>query len=133
MSMPYRRVVVGVDFTDPSLSAARWVARRFAPDAEVVLVHALPGPDTPSYLRPFLSPAVELSAAVAPVFYGGLRGLAGLIGAGRAHVYMAVGHPADVLARAAQQFDADVVCVGRGARRRGSARFGSTTAMRLLA
>jgi hypothetical protein len=34
-----RKIVVGVDFTDASLAAARWAAAHFAPDAEIVLVH----------------------------------------------------------------------------------------------
>lgn len=42
-SIPARfdRVVLGVDLGSPSLDAARWVARTLAPDAELIVVHAL--------------------------------------------------------------------------------------------
>lgn len=35
------RIVVGMDFGLPSIEAARWVARAFAPGAELLLTHAL--------------------------------------------------------------------------------------------
>ena len=131
--MQFRRIVIGVDFTEASLAAARWAALQFAPRAQVVLVHALPHPQVPSFLQPHLPDPAELSASLAPVLSGGLRGLASLIGAERTRIHLAAGQPADVLARAAHAYQADLVCVGRGARRRGSARFGATTAQRLLA
>jgi nucleotide-binding universal stress UspA family protein len=130
--MQFRRVVIGVDFTDASLAAVRWAALHFAPEAEVVLVHALPESEAPSYLRPFLPSPVELSASLAPVFHGALRGLAEIIGAERTRVYVTTGSPAVALATAADQLGADLLCVGRGTRRRGAARFGATTAVRLL-
>lgn len=130
--MRYRKTVIGVDFTEPSLAAARWAALEFAPDAEVVLVHALPELVAPSYLQPYLPSPVELTAALAPVFHGALRGLASMLGAARTDVHLATGHPADALATAATSLGADLLCVGRGSRRRGSARFGATTAVRLL-
>lgn len=130
--MRYRKIVIGVDFTESSLADARWVALEFAPDAEVVLVHALPELVAPSYLQPYLPSPAELAAALAPVFHGALRGLASMLGAGRTDVHLAMGHPSDVLAAAATSLGADLLCVGRGSRRRGSARFGATTAVRLL-
>jgi nucleotide-binding universal stress UspA family protein len=131
--MPFRRVVIGVDFSDATLAAARWAALQLAPDAEVVLAHVLPEPVAPPYLQPYLPPAVEFAAALAPTFYGGLRGLAELIGAERATIHMTAGAPADALARTAAELHADLICVGRSPRRHGGARFGATTAQRLLA
>jgi hypothetical protein len=49
--MTLDRIVVGVDFSAPSVAAANWVARHFAPGAEVVLVHALVIPEPPIFLR----------------------------------------------------------------------------------
>ncbi len=131
--MQFRRVVIGVDFTEASLAAARWAGLQLAPRAEIVLVHALPAPDAPPYLRRHLRPDADVARALVPVFDGALRGLASVIGKARTRVRVAAGAPADVLAAAAHACDADLVCVGRGSRRRGSARFGATTAHRLLA
>jgi nucleotide-binding universal stress UspA family protein len=131
--MQFRNVVVGVDFTEPSLAAVRWVARHLAPEARLVLVHVLPEPTVPPFLRPRGPSARDGVNAAAPALYGGLRGLANVIGSDRARVVTVRGTPADALALVADGVGADLVCVGRGRRRRGSARFGATTAHRLLA
>ncbi len=45
------RVVVGVDFSAPSVAAARWVARDLAPTADLRLVHVLDVPRPPRFLE----------------------------------------------------------------------------------
>jgi hypothetical protein len=45
--MKIRRIVVGVDFREPSVAAARWTALALAPQAEIVLVLAVDVPRTP--------------------------------------------------------------------------------------
>jgi nucleotide-binding universal stress UspA family protein len=127
-----RRVVVGVDFTDASLAAARWAASHFAPGAEVVLVHVAPGAGVPSFVRADLPSPPEIAAAVAPALYGALRGLAEFVDRDRTRVELVIGNPAEALAGLADEITADVICVGRGRRRRGGARFGATTPQRLL-
>jgi nucleotide-binding universal stress UspA family protein len=131
--MQPRKIAVGVDFTDASLTAARWAATHFAPDAEIVLVHVTPSVQVPSFMRAVLPPLTSTSAPVAPTLYRGLRALADLVGGDRAHACILAGNPAEVLALVAEETGADVVCVGRGPGRHGSARFGATTPQRLLA
>jgi nucleotide-binding universal stress UspA family protein len=128
-----RKIVVGVDFTDASLAAARWAATHFAPDAEIVLVHVMPSVRVPSFVRAHLPPPAEVAPATARALYGGLRGLADLIAGRRARAQVLRGGPAEALGLIAEEVGADVLCVGRGRRRRGSARFGATTPQRLLA
>ena len=130
--MHFHRIVVGVDFTEASLAAVHWVATHFAPDAEIVLAHVIAEPRVPSFLRSHLPPAREVTEAVAPALFGGLRGLSEMIGKDRARVEVVSGNAAEGLAQVADRVGADLVCVGRGRRRRGSARFGATTAQRLL-
>jgi nucleotide-binding universal stress UspA family protein len=114
--MVLRRLVVGVDFSDVSLSAARWVSAHFAPEAEIVLVHAAPndGEDLRSLT-------------------GGLAGVANLLGPDRVRAVVRRGAPADVLARVASEVGADLVCVGRSRLRTRAAHIGATTNDRLLA
>lgn len=132
--MTWRRIIVGVDFSEASLAAARWIATDFAPDAELILVNVVPTPDVPAYLPSELSPSSDGDGSAIPsAIHGGLRGLAELIRAGRVRVRVSNGSPADALVRVATQCRADLICVGRGRRRRGSARFGATTSQRLLA
>lgn len=47
--MKIRRIVVGVDFREPSVAAARWTARELAPDAEIVLLHVVDVPRPPAF------------------------------------------------------------------------------------
>jgi nucleotide-binding universal stress UspA family protein len=128
-----RRIVVGVDFTDTSLAAARWAAAHFAPDAEIVLVHVMPSVRVPSFVRAHLPPPAEVAATTARSLYRGLSGLADLVAGRRARAHVLLGEPAEALAFVAEEVGADVVCVGRGRHRRGSARFGATTPQRMLA
>ena len=131
--MPFRRVIVGVDFTDTSLAAARWASVQLAPEAEIVLAHIAPEPVPPQFLRGHLPPVAEIVTERETALYRGLCGLADLVGRPRASVQMLSGQPADGLAAIARRLGADGICIGKSAKRRGSARFGATTASRLLA
>jgi nucleotide-binding universal stress UspA family protein len=131
--MQFNKVVVAVDFSAASLAAARWVAMQLTPRAEVVLVHVVREPATPSFVRPHLPPFPEIVAELTPALHGALRGLAGVIGSARTSVKLLTGTPADALATFAREIGADLICLGRRQRRRGAARFGHTTAQRLLA
>jgi nucleotide-binding universal stress UspA family protein len=131
--MHFRKVVIAVDFSAASLAAARWVAMQLAPRAELALVHVVSAPAAPSFVRPHLPSLDEVMAGLTPALLGALRGLAGVVGSERTTVELLTGTPADVLAAFARDFDADLICLGRRRRRRGAARFGDTTAQRLLA
>ena len=49
--MKLERVVVGIDFSPPSVETARWVAQQLAPGAEIILVHAISIPEPPPIVR----------------------------------------------------------------------------------
>jgi len=131
--MHFNRVVIAVDFSAASLAAARWVAMQVAPRAELALVHVVSEPAAPSFVRPFLPPFEEAAAELAPALNGALKGLAGVVGSDRTTIKLLFGTPADALATFAHEFGADLISLGRRRRRRGAARFGDTTAQRLLA
>lgn len=127
-----RRVVIGVDFDEPSLATARWVASEVAPTAELVLVHVLPVPRAPAFLRGHLSSPAPFVTQVAPAMQGGLQGFASTLGVERVRVEVRVGEPAEQIAELATEVAADLVCVGYARRRRGAARSGRNTVERLL-
>jgi nucleotide-binding universal stress UspA family protein len=131
--MQFNRVVIAVDFSVASLAAARWVAMQLAPRAELALVHVVSEPVAPSFVRPHLPSFEEVAAELTPALYGALRGLAGVVGSARTTIKLLTGTPANALARFGSEFGADLICLGRRRRRRGAARFGDTTAQRLLA
>jgi nucleotide-binding universal stress UspA family protein len=131
--MQFETVIVAVDFTAASLAAARWVAMQLAPRAEVVLAHVVGEPAAPSFLRSHLPSLSRLVAERTPPLEGALRGLAGAVRSARTSVKLLTGVPADALASFGREIGADLICLGRRLRRRGAARFGHTTAQRLLA
>ena len=119
---------MGLDFTEPSLAAARGVAA-FASNTEILLAHVIEEHHVPFYARS--KPLAPLTSLY-PGITGALRGFANLIGGDRIRFEVLVGDAPTALAELADRVEADLVCVGRGRRRRGSARFGATTAQRLL-
>jgi nucleotide-binding universal stress UspA family protein len=126
------RVLVGVDFDEPSLAAARWVAHHFARDAQIVLVHVIPVPSGPPFLLRYLRAPGALFEQLAPPLRGGLQGLAGVLGAERTRAELRAGDPAEQLAAAAAAIGADLVCVGRPREWADTAKHGRNTVDRLL-
>ena len=128
--MPFQRIVVGVDFSSGSLNAVRWLAGTFAPGARIFVVHVVAQPRIPPFLE---SVVARGRCAQESALYPGLRAFAGFAGGDPADAIIAHGNPSVELARIAADVGADLVCVGRTRRRRGSGRFGATTPQRLLA
>jgi nucleotide-binding universal stress UspA family protein len=131
--MQFKRVVLGIDFSETSLAASRWIAHYLAPDAELVLVHAVPPSDVLSSTRRSMPRTLAEIRLARPQLHGGLLGLGELLGHGRTSTETLSGDPAEVLAFVAEQVGADLIGVGSGPRRGGSARFGATTPNRLIA
>jgi len=130
------RVLVGIDFSAPSLAAARWAAESFAPRAELVLIHVIPEPRTPPYLarlRPGAHPDVAATERGSSLL-GGLMALAASIGGPRATADVRIGEPAAQLSRAAKELGVDVIVTGRAGQRAaaGIGRQLGTTADRLV-
>ncbi len=134
--MQLNRVLVGIDFSAPSLATARWVAECFAPRAELVLIHVIPEPRTPPYLarlRPGTPPDLA-TAERSSALLGGLMALATSVGGPRATADIRIGEPAAQLSRAAKELGADVIVTGRAGQRAaaGIGRQLGTTADRLV-
>jgi nucleotide-binding universal stress UspA family protein len=130
--MHFKKIIIGIDFSDASLAGARWVADHLAPKADLLLVHVVSVPRPPIYLHEHIAPTIDQRSALAPRLYTALRGFADLLGYGRARVGIRTGVPWSALARVADEVKADLICVGRGNKRQGSSRFGATTPQRLL-
>lgn len=130
--MLFRKIIVGIDFSDASLAGARWVAQHLASDAELLLVHVVPLPRPPIYLHQHIGSTIDQRSILVPRLYTALRGFADLVGHDRVRVGIRTGVPSSALARVADEVKADVICVGRGNKRQGSSRFGATTPQRLL-
>jgi nucleotide-binding universal stress UspA family protein len=133
MKAQFRRIVIGIDFSDASLAGARWVSNHLAPHAELLLVHVVPLPRPPIYLHEHIGLTIDQRFTLVPRLYRALRGFADLLSSERVRVSIRTGVPSSALARVADEVKADLICVGRGPKRQGSSRFGATTPQRLLA
>jgi nucleotide-binding universal stress UspA family protein len=127
-----QRVVVGVDFSEPSLQAARWFARDFARGAQLVLVHVV---DVPSATPSFTDRSAQRERLIETARTGAqlrLRKLSASIATGLVWPEVRVGKPSEEIVRVATEFDADLVVVGRSEVRPGVSRSVGTTAQRVL-
>lgn len=122
------RIVVGVDFTEPSLAVAEWVARCLPKTAELTLLHV-----TPVSAMPNVSGSTDhLSGERLRALRGALRGLASTMGRTRTEVEVRVGDPATQLATYANVVGADLVVVGASATYHVAPRCETATIERLL-
>jgi nucleotide-binding universal stress UspA family protein len=126
------RVVVGIDFSEPSLRAARWVAQHFARGAELILVHVVYVPHaTPSFTDRSAQRErlIETARAGAQVK---LRQLGDSIATGLVWLEVRVGKPSEEIVRVATEYNADLVVVGQPEGRPGVWGCVGTTAQRVL-
>jgi nucleotide-binding universal stress UspA family protein len=130
--MQFKKIIIGIDFSDASLAGARWVADHLAPKADLLLVHVVSVPRPPIYLHEHIAPTIDQRSTLVPRLYTALRGFADLLGCDRVQVGIRTGVPWSAIARVADEVKADLICVGRGNKRQGSSRFGATTPQRLL-
>jgi nucleotide-binding universal stress UspA family protein len=128
----FRKIVIGIDFSDASLAGAWWVSEHLAPRAELLLVHVVPLPRPPIYLHEHIGSTIDQRSTLVPRLYAALRGFADLLNSDHVRVGIRTGVPSSALARVADEVKADLICVGRGSKRQGSSRFGATTPQRLL-
>lgn len=111
--MAIERILVGVDFRQPSLAAARWAAAHFGNSAALELLHVAPVPELPRFLRPVM-PVLDdrMEPVGAPV--PGLREFAATLGVPQVSTQVQVGLRVARLTERAARLPADLVVLGRG-------------------
>ncbi|HKV50382.1 MAG TPA: universal stress protein [Gemmatimonadaceae bacterium] len=117
--MVLQRVVVGVDFSAPSEAAVRWTARELAPNAELVLVHAVDVPEPPSFLRGRFPPRETLTGTARTGADRSLRELSATLGVQRIWLEVREGRADEVIAAVAGEYRADLVVTGAHGERGG--------------
>lgn len=130
--MELHRVVIGTDFSDRSLHAARWAVDHFAHGADIVLVHAISVPEPPQFMRarfPTGDAAVQ-SAVVGAT--SRLREFARSLRARALRLEVRTGSAAGQVADVAREIGADAIVVGRHGDHPGLLHRLGTTADRLV-
>jgi nucleotide-binding universal stress UspA family protein len=130
--MQLRRVVIGTDFSDASIAAARWVAAHLVSDGELVLVHAIDLPTPPVFLRRLLPTPDEVAENLRVGAEQRMDELAESLPDRKLHTVIRPGSAPQVVADAARECDADLIVVGEHGLRRGVRSLIGTTAERLL-
>ncbi|HUH12515.1 MAG TPA: universal stress protein [Longimicrobiales bacterium] len=126
------RIVIGADFSEPSNTAAGWATRHLAPDAEHVLIHAVDIPRPPVFLDHGSATHGEILEATREQAERRMRELTARLELPQPWVEVREGAPAEVLAAAAREFDADLLVVGEHTHPRGAWGVLGTTAERLV-
>lgn len=126
------RVVVALDFSEPSMLAAAWVAQHFAHGAELVLVHVIHAPSPPRFLEGRYPSTDRLAETARTGAELRLRELVTTLATGLIWTEVRVGRPEEEIARVAEEYRADLIVVGRPSRRRGLWGRLGTTAQRVL-
>lgn len=130
--MKIRRIVVGVDFREPSVAAARWTALELAPEAEILLVHAVDVPRPPTLVRGALAPVEPVAENAVIGARARLADLGPWIDGTRVRTEVVLGSAADCLIEAGDVHGADLLVVADHGERRGVWEFLGTTAERLV-
>ncbi|MDX1660620.1 MAG: universal stress protein [Gemmatimonadota bacterium] len=131
--MKLRTIVVGVDFCRPSIEAARWTACHLAPDADVVIVHAVDVPAPPSFLRGRLPPHDELVETVREGAGKRFEEMGAWTSDPRISLDVRTGPPAETMVEAADVHGADLMVVGEHGCRPGLWDLLGSTAERVIA
>ena len=126
------RVVVAVDFSEPSIRAAEWVAQHFARAAELVLTHVIHVPAPPRFFEGRYAPAEQLVETARAGAEIRLREIGSSIATGLVWTEVRVGKPDEEIVRVADDYKADLIVIGRPAPREGFWGRLGTTAQRVV-
>jgi len=117
--MRLEKIVIGIDFGQQSLQAARWVREQLAPEAELVLVHSVHVPTAPRFMRGGYPDQDEVRRTLEVGATERLAEFRKSLGETRVRMEIAAGKPSQQLCRVAESEDADLVVVGEHGPRRG--------------
>ena len=132
VTMRLDSIVIGLDFSAPSISSAKWVAEHFAPTAELTLVHVIDLPGRPHFASELVPSLDEIERAARDFAEPELRKLAAFLSESVTHTEVRVGKPHEEIANVARERNADLIVIGPHGDRARRSRFLGTTAERIV-
>ncbi|MEP7327101.1 MAG: universal stress protein [Gemmatimonadota bacterium] len=111
--MSCERMLVGVDFRQPSLAAAKWAVANFGNTAAIELVHVYPRARIPGFLRPVVPPLDEFLGISVAGRLSGLRAFADTLDTDKVTTHVRVGDPVSQLSERARASSASFMVLGR--------------------
>ena len=131
--MRVTKLVVGLDFSDTSIEAARWVTRFFAPSAQVVLAHAVEPADRPRFgLRVLPAPDIVERAAQDFARHRANELMRELSQVADVRAEIRVGKASQVILDVAREIGAELVVIGPHGGRPHTMKFLGSTADRVV-
>ena len=129
--MRIESVIVGMDFSEPSMAAARWAAEHFAPNAGITLVHVVALPDRPAFAEDLLPATDAIESVARRSAERHMRDAIASISP-RAEFEIRFGKPHEQIVEAARARHADVIIVGPHDDRHARSRWLGATAERIV-
>ncbi len=130
--MTWNRVLIGMDFSEPAIDAAKWIAQYVAPDAELILAHVIDVPHTPTFAAAKLPSRSDMIGAAETYAASQFADVTTFLSASPIRTETRVGAPYEVLGELARDVTADVIVVGQHGERKGGGSWLGTTADRLV-
>lgn len=110
--MRMRKIVVGLDFSAPSIAAARWVSSQFAPEAELILAHVIDLGQPPPFVSESRPPDEVIETGARRYGEDRLQDVATFLSDRAIRTDVRVGRPHAVLREIAEEVGADLIVVG---------------------
>jgi nucleotide-binding universal stress UspA family protein len=130
--MTFDTILIGMDFSETAIKAAKWASEHFAPRAEITLVHVIDLPDQPPFGRHLL-PAPDVIEADAREYAAThLREVASYLTPEAPRREIRVGKPYEQITNLARESNASLVIVGPHGDRPRPSKFLGTTAERIV-
>jgi nucleotide-binding universal stress UspA family protein len=130
--MTFDTILIGMDFSETAIKAAKWASEHFAPRAEITLVHVIDLPDQPPFGRHLL-PAPDVIEADAREYAAThLREVASYLTPEAPRREIRVGKPYEQITNLARESNVSLVIVGPHGDRPRPSKFLGTTAERIV-
>ncbi|MHB0948561.1 MAG: universal stress protein [Gemmatimonadaceae bacterium] len=111
--MQLRRIVIGMDFSDAAIAAARWVATALAPDAALAFVHVVDPPPRSRFGRAAIPPQQVVLDTAAEFARHRLDRVTRFVTNQETQRLVRVGRPHEALIAAARELEAELIVVGQ--------------------
>ena len=130
--MTYQRILIATDFSDASISAAKWASQQFAPDAELILAHAVELPHRPLFASDALPPDDVIRQAVLDFATTRLSEISHFLSPAKLRQEIRRGRPDEVVHALVEELGADLVVIGPHGERPHTTKFLGSTADRIV-
>ena len=130
--MSFQRIIIGMDFSETAIAAAKWASTYFAPAAELVLVHVIEPADRPRFALHRLPSPDVVETAARDYAATRMQEVMTFLTPSVARREVRVGKPNAVISELAREVNADLIVVGPHGDRPRPSKFLGTAAERLV-